>query len=77
MTTPRGHKYILPDAATPNSPCNVPTCGLYELPSSKHIDDKTDNDAFFVQTCVEEVENAHYAMPQKPLFSMRGEEPPD
>ena len=30
-----------------------------------------------MQTCVEEVENAEYAAPQKPLLSMRGEEPLD
>ena len=32
---------------------------------------------FLVQTCVEEVENAEYAAPLKPLLSMRGEEPLD
>ena len=30
-----------------------------------------------MQTCVEEVENAEYAAPQKPLLSMRGEKPLD
>ena len=30
-----------------------------------------------MQTCVEEVKNADYAAPQKPLLSMRGEEPLD
>ena len=30
-----------------------------------------------MQTCVEEVENADYAAPQKPLLSTRGEEPLD
>ena len=30
-----------------------------------------------MQTCVEKVENAEYAAPQKPLLSMRGEEPLD
>ena len=30
-----------------------------------------------MQTCVEEVENAEYAAPLKPLLSMRGEEPLD
>ena len=64
-----------------NSRCRVPNpdavseCGLSELPSSIHSDDETEDDAFFVQTCVEEVENANYAAPQKPLLSMRGEEP--
>ena len=47
------------------------------LPSSIHSDDETEHDALFVQTCVEEVENADYAAPQKPLPSMRGEEPLD
>ena len=67
----------------PNSPCRVPNpdvvseCGLSELPSSIHSDDETEHDAFFVQTCVEEVENADHAAPQKPLLSMRGEEPLD
>ena len=71
------------DAAAPNSPCHVPNpdvvseCWLSKLPSSIHSDDKTEHDAFFVQTCVEEVENAEYTSPQKPLLSMRGEEPSD
>ena len=30
-----------------------------------------------MQTCVEEVENAEYAAPLKPLISVRGEEPLD
>ena len=30
-----------------------------------------------MQTCVGKVENAKYAAPQKPLLSMRGEEPLD
>ena len=30
-----------------------------------------------MQTCVEEVENAEYIAPLKPLLSMRGEEPLD
>ena len=42
-----------------------------------HSDDKADHDAFFVQPCVEEVENAEYATRQKRLLSMRGEEPLD
>ena len=65
----------------PNAPCRVSNpdvvseCGPSELPSSVHFDDETEHDAFFVQTCVEEVENAEYAAPPKPLLSMRGEEP--
>ena len=64
----------------PNSPFHVPIpdgvseCGLSQLPSSIHSDDKTEHEAFFVQTCVEEVENAEYVAPLKPLLSMRGEE---
>ena len=68
----------------PNSPCHVPSpdgvseCGLSKLPSSPlYSDDKTEHDAFFVQPCVEEVENAEYVAPRKPLLSMRGEEPLD
>ena len=71
------------DTVAPNSPCRVSNpdvvseCGLSELPSSIHSDEETEHDAFFVQTCVEEVENARYAAPSKPLLSMRGEEPLD
>ena len=69
------------DTVASNSPCRVPNpdvvseCGLSELPSSIHSDDETEHDAFFVLTFVEEVETADYAAPQKPLLSMRGEEP--
>ena len=82
-TTLRGDKYVVYDTTAPNSPCHVPNpdvvleCGLSELPSSRHSDDKTEHDAFVVHTCVEEVDNAEYAAPQKPLLSMRGEEPLD
>ena len=82
-TTPGGDEYVLSETVAPDCPCHVPNpdvvseCGLSELPSSRHSDDKTEHDAFFVQTCVEEVENAEYAAPQKPLLSMRGEEPLD
>ena len=71
------------DTNAPNSPCHVPVpdggseCGLSELPSSIHSDDETEHDAFFVQTCVEEVENAEYVAPLKPLLSMRVEDPVD
>ena len=67
----------------PSSACCVPVpdgvseCALSELPSSIHSDDETDYDAFFVQTCVEEVENAEYVAPLKPLLSMRVEDPLD
>ena len=80
-TTPGGNEYVVSDAVAPNTPCHVcnpdvvSEARLSEVPSSIHSDDETDHDAFFVQTCVEEVENADYATPQKPLFSMRGEEP--
>ena len=36
-----------------------------------------EHDAFCVQTCVEEVENAEYVAPLKPLLSMRVEDPVD
>ena len=63
-TTPGGDEYVVSDKVAPNSPCRVPNpdvvseCGFSELPSSIHSDDETEHDAFFVQTCVEEVENA-------------------
>ena len=66
-----GDEYVMSDAVVPNCPCNVSNpdvvseSGLSELTSSIHADDKTEHDAFFVQTCVEEVENADYAAPQK------------
>ena len=82
-TTPGGDEYVVSDTTAPNSPCHVPNadvvseCGLSELPCSIHSEDETEHDAFFVQTCADEVENAEYATPQKPLLSMRGEEPLD
>ena len=80
-TTHGGDEYVLSDTVAPTSPCHVPNpdvvseCRLSELPSSIHSDDETEHDAFFVQRCVEEVENAEYATPKKPLLSMRGQEP--
>ena len=80
---PGGQEYVVTDTNAPNSPCHVPVpdgvseCGLSELPSSIHSDDETEHDAFFVQTCVEEVENAEYVAPLKPLLSMRVEDPVD
>ena len=82
-TIPGGDEYVVTDTNAPNSPCHVPVpdgvseCGLSELPSSIHSDDETEHDAFFVQTCVEEVENAEYVAPLKPLLSMRVEDPVD
>ena len=82
-TTPGGDEYVVTDTNAPNSPCHVPVsdgvseCGLSELPSSIHSDDETEHDAFFVQTYVEEVENAEYVAPLKPLLSMRVEDPVD
>ena len=58
-------------------PDGVSEFGLSELPSSIHSDDETEHDAFFVQTCVEEVENAEYVAPLKPLLSLRVEDPMD
>ena len=80
-TTPGGDEYVVSDTVAPKSPCRVSKpdvvsqCWLSELPSFIHPDDETEHDAFFVQTCVEEVENAEYAAPLRPLLSMRGEEP--
>ena len=71
------------DTVALNSPCGISNpdvlseCALSELPSSIHSDDETQHEAFFVQTCVEEVENAEYTAPLKPLLPMRGEEPLD
>ena len=82
-TTPGGDKYVASDTTAPNSPCHVPNphvCsefGLSKPARSIHSDDETEHDAFFVQTCIEEVENAEYAARKKPLLSMRGEEPLD
>ena len=67
-TTPGGDEYVVSDTVAPNSPCHVPNpdlvleCGLPELPSSIHSDDETEHDAFFVQKCVEEVENAEWVL---------------
>ena len=80
-TTPGGDEYVVSDTVARNSPCHVSNqdvvseCGLSELPSSIHSADETEHDAFFLQTCMEEVENGEYAAPLKPLLSMRGEEP--
>ena len=82
-TVPGGDEYVVTNTNAPNSPCHVPVpdgvsdCGLSELSSSIHSDDETEHDAFFVQTCVEEVENAEYVAPLKLLLSMRVEDPVD
>ena len=82
-TTPGGDEYVVSDTVAPHSPCRVyntdvvSECGLSELPSSIHSDDGTEHDAFFVQTCVDEVENADYSAPKEALLSMRQEEPLD
>ena len=82
-TIPGGDEYVVSDAVAPNSPCRVSIpdivseCGLSELPRSIHSDEETEHEAFFVQTCVEEVENAEVTAPLKPVLSMRGEEPLD
>ena len=81
-TTPGGDEYVVTNTNAPNSPCHVPVpdgvseCGLSELPSSIHSDDETEHDAFFVKTCVEELDNAEYVAQLKPLLSMRVEEGP-
>ena len=80
-TIPGGNEYVLTNTNALHSPCRVPVpdgvseCGLSKLPSSIHSDDKTEHDAFFVQTCVEEVENIEYVAPLKPLLSMSVEDP--
>ena len=62
----------------PVSPCYVPVldgvseCGLSELPSSIQSDDETEHDAFFVQTCAEEVENAEYVRTETPTLHEGG-----
>ena len=82
-TIPGGDEYVVTNTNAPNSPCHVPVpdgvseCGLSELPSSIHSDDETEHDAFFVQTCVEEVENAEYVAQLRPLLLMRVEDPVD
>ena len=82
-TTPGGERYVVSYAVATNSPCHVPNpdvvseYGLSQLPSSMHPDDQTEHEAFVVQMCVDEVENAEYAAPKKPLLSMRREEPVD
>ena len=79
-TTPGGDGYVVSDTVAPIFPCHasnpdvVSECGLSELPSSIHSDDETEHEAFFVQTCVEEVENAEYGARLNSLLSMRGEE---
>ena len=83
VTTPGGDEYVVSDTVAPISACRVSNpdvvseCGLSKLPSSPHSDDETEHDPFFVQTCVEEVENADYPVPERPLLCMRGEEPLD
>ena len=79
-TTLGRDEYVVSDTVAPHCPCRVSNpdvvseCGLSKLPSSIHSDDATEYDAFFLQTCVEEVENAEYAASLKPLLSMRGEQ---
>ena len=83
QTIPGGDEYVVSETVAPNSPCAVSNpdvvseCGLSKLPNSIQSHDETEHDAFFVQACVEEVENAEYSAPLKPLLSMRGEEPLD
>ena len=80
---PGGDEYVVSHTVAPNSLCRVSNpdvvseCALSQLPSSIHSDDETEHYAFFVQTCVEEVENAEYAAPLNPLVAMRGDEPVD
>ena len=80
-TIPGGDEYVVTNTNAPEPSCHVPVpdgvheCGLSELPSSIHSDDKTEHDAFFVQTCVEEVENAEYVVSLKPSTFQEGARP--
>ena len=80
-TIPGGDEYVVTNTNAPNSsrhlpvPDGVSECGLSELPSSIHSDDETEHDAFFVQTCFEEVENAEYVPPLEPLLCMENGDP--
>ena len=66
---------------------NAPESAMYlflmeslsvDYPSSPALSTlMTEHDAFFVQTCREEPENAAYVAPLKPLLSMRVEDPVD
>ena len=82
-TIPGGDEYVVTNTNAPNSPRHLPVpdgvshCGLSELPSSIHSDDETDHDAFFVQTCFEEVENAEYVPQLEPLLCMEDGDPLD
>ena len=57
----------------------VSDCGLFELPSSIHSDDESHHDAFFMQTCLQQVDysDRNAETSEKPLFSMRHEGTPD
>ena len=74
-TTPGRDEYVVSDAVAPNSPCHVPDSDvvsefwLSELPSSIRSDEETKNEAFFVQTCLED--------PYSPLLPMSREAPLD
>ena len=82
-TIPGGDEYVLTNTNAPNSLGHVPVpdgvseCGLSEPTSSINSDDATEHDAFFVQTCAAEVENAEYVARLKGLLSMRLEDPVD
>ena len=80
-TTPGGDEYVMSDTVAPNSPCHVSNpdlvseCGLSELPRSIHSDDETEHEAFFVQRCVEQVENPS-TLPHRNPYSPLGERSP-
>ena len=81
-TTPGRDESVVSDTVAPNSPCRVPNpdvvseCGLSELPSSIHSDDETEHEAFFVQTCLQEVQNRSRWLTEAPTL-LRVEEPLD
>ena len=79
---PGGDEYVV--TAEPNPPHREPVvanpdvyseCGLSELPSSIHSGDEREHDAFYVQTYIEELDQADEELRcgEKPLFSMRRE----
>ena len=68
-TTLGGDEYVVSDTVAPNTPCDVPNpdvvseYGLSKVPSSIHSDEEIGHDAFFVQTCMEEVQNRRVRCP--------------
>ena len=81
-TIPGGDEYVVTNTNAPNSPCHVPVPDIalsVDYPSSPALSTLITklSMTLIVQTCVEEVENAEYVAPLKPLRSMRVEDPVD